>query len=375
MGEVRGAREQRRPLLSVVLPAYNEEALIGESLKLVCEYLKTIESRYAWEIIVVDDGSGDGTAAIVEEFAKTEPRINLIRHPTNLNLGQALRSAFNRARGEYVITLDTDLSYGPEHIGILADTIAETSAKIVIASPYAKGGKVTAVPRMREVLSRGANRLLATTAKGQLTTITGMVRAYDGRFLKSLNLKAMDFEVNTEIIYKAQLLRAVIVEVPAHLDWSRQNKVGSLRGSSMRMGRAVASQAFSSFLFRPFMYFIAPGLVIMTLALVSVGWATYHSFRFWASPDIDAFSDGVLSAFELSPHSFVVGGISLIVGIQLISLGVLSVQNKRYFEEMFHLGTAGLREQLGLGPDRVTGSGQGRDDGTVAKPGASDHRA
>lgn len=341
-----------KPLLTVVLPAYNEEAMIGQSLKEVCEYLRGIEDRYLWEVIVVDDGSKDATAEIVEEFSRHDPSVRLLRHRTNFNLGQALRYAFNQARGDYVVTLDTDLSYGPEHIGLLADAMAETGAKIVIASPYVKGGKVSAVPKSREFLSRAANRLLSLTAKGSLTTVTGMVRAYDRRFLHSLDLKAWDFEVNTEIIYKAQVLRALIIEVPAHLDWSRQRSVGDRRKSSIRINRAVVSQAFSSFLFRPFMYFVVPGLVVMLLALYSLGWAVWHTLQFYFN-DIPHFSDAVLAAFELSPHSFIVGGIALIVAFQLISLGFLSAQNKRYFDELFHLGTTVLREELGLGPQRA----------------------
>ena len=352
MSEDGGCAMSDRPMISVVLPAYNEEALIAETLKLVCEHLESIESRYEWEVLVVDDGSRDATASIVEAFFASEPRVRLLRHVTNFNLGQALRFAFSRAKGDYVITLDSDLSYGPEHIELLADTIVETRAKIVIASPYIKGGQVSAVPRSREFLSRAANRLLAITAKGSLTTVTGMVRAYDRRFLQGLDLKAWDFEINTEIIYKAQLLRALIVEVPAHLDWSRQQAAGDKRKSSIKVRRAIASQAFSSFLFRPFMYFVIPGMLIMGLSLISLGWVTYHTFRFWASPEIDEFSDAVLAAFQLSPHGFVVGGISLVVGIQLISLGILSAQNKRYFDEIFHLGTTVYREQLGIGSHR-----------------------
>lgn len=341
-----------KPMLSVVLPAYNEEALIGESLKLVAEYMASIEDRYDWEILVVDDGSRDATPNIVEEIALTESRIRLLRHRTNFNLGQALRYAFNQARGDYVITLDSDLSYGPDHIGLLADAIHETRAKIVIASPYAPGGKVTAVPRFRELMSRAANRLLALMAKGSLTTITGMVRAYDRRFIQGLDLKAWDFEINTEIIYKAQLMRALIIEVPAHLDWSRQQEVGDRRRSSIKVKRAVFSQAFSSFLFRPFVYFIGPGLIVLALSLYSLSFAAYHTLRFWVRPEVGEFSDALRDAFQLSPHAFIVGGISLIFAVQLISLGILSAQNKRYFDDVFHLGTSVYREQLGLGPDR-----------------------
>jgi len=62
------------------------------------------------------------------------------------------------------------------------------------------------VPGFRKVLSRWANRYLSFSAPGDLSTLTGMVRAYDARFLKSLNLKAMDSEINEEIIFKAQML-------------------------------------------------------------------------------------------------------------------------------------------------------------------------
>jgi hypothetical protein len=107
--------------------------------------------------------------------------------------------------------------------------------------------------------------------------------------------------------------------------------------------------------------------VVLGLSLYSLGWAVYHTIRFWLTPAVDEFSDAVLAAWQLSPHAFVVGGISLIVAIQLISLGSLSAQNKRYFDEMFHLGTTVYREQIGLGPDRAPII---RDDGpATAAPG------
>jgi glycosyltransferase involved in cell wall biosynthesis len=340
----------QRTTATIVVPAYNEEAMIGSSIEAITSYLNTIEDRYDWELILVDDGSTDATGRIIDDYATGDPRIRALHHGVNFNLGQALRYAFNNAGGEYVVTLDSDLSYGPEHIGLLLDTIIDTNAKIVVASPYSKGGKVTAVPAARKFMSRWANRLLAWTAKGNLSTVTGMVRAYDTRFLRSLDLKAWDFEVNTEIIYKAQLLRARIVEIPAHLDWTGQRAVGSARVSSIRIRRSVVAQAFTSFLFRPFMFFILPGLIILGFAFYTLGWALFHTFDAWFDPDIETFSAAVGVAFNESPHSFIVGGVALLVAIQLISLGIISMQNKRYFEELFHLGTSVYREQLGLSP-------------------------
>lgn len=350
----------QRPMATIVLPAYNEEALIHHSLERVCGYLESIEDRYTWEVIVIDDGSDDRTGQIIEEFAREESRVRALRHKTNFSLGQAFRYAFNNARGDYVVTLDSDLTYAPEHIERLLDAIVESGAKIVVASPYADGGTVTAVPRFREALSRIANRLLGVSAKGRLTTLTGIVRAYDRQFLDSLNLKAWDFEINTEIIYKAQVLRALIIEIPAHLDWSAVNDLGERRKSSIRIGRSILAQAFSSFLFRPFVFFIGPGLTVLVLSVFTLSWSLYHTIVAWSSENVELFSDAVGVAFSVSPHSFIVGGISLLVGIQLVSLGILSAQNKRYFEEMFHLGTTVYREQLGLGPSRVPVPGEDR---------------
>jgi len=140
---------------------------------------------------------------------------------------------------------------------------------VVIASPYVKDGKVTAVPWFREKMSRWANKLLSMSANGHLSTLTGMVRAYDTVFLHKLNLKAWDFEIDTEIIYKAQILRARIVEVPAHLDWTDRLEVPE-RGLSIRVLRGILGQGFSSFLFRPFIYFIVPGLTVLVVALFSL---------------------------------------------------------------------------------------------------------
>ena len=357
---------QQRPLVSIIVPAFNEAAIIAENLGVICAYLETIEDRYRWELIVVNDGSTDETGMLINEFAGTRPNVFALHHSINFQLGQALRFAFNNAHGDYFVTFDADLSYSPDHIGRLLDEITDGTAKIVIASPYMTGGHTTKVPRMRKIMSRWANRILSATAKGKLTTITGMVRAYDAPFLKSLNLKTVDAEINPEIIYKAQILRAHIVEIPAHLDWTFRQTGGKRRKSAVRTSRSVASSTFSAFLFRPFMFFIVPGLIVLVLALYSLGWAAYHVGSAW--PDTGNFSDAVAVAYADRPHSFIVGGIGLIVAFQFLSLGFIAVQNKRYFEELFHLGTSVSRQsQAPLystevipppnPPDRVTSEG------------------
>jgi len=344
------AAAPERPLVSVVVPCYNEEAVIEKNLGILSDYLRTLEDRFRWELVVVDDGSRDGTGEAAERFAAGRDNVRVLHHLTNFRLGQALRFAFNNCRGKYVVTMDADLSYAPEHVGRLLDAIVATRAKIVVASPYMKGGSVANVPSLRLLISRTANRFLSFTAKGGLSTLTGMVRAYDRRFLRSLDLRAMDMSVNAEVLYKAMLLRALIVEIPGHLAWAPA-KPGVARRSSMRIVSNTLTYFLSGFMFRPFMFFLFPGLALLLFALYPLGWFGVHvaeslSRLAAASSPLDVrLSAAVADAFARSPHTFIIGGISVLLGIQFVSLGVLALQGKKQFEELYHLCTTVYRHQ------------------------------
>jgi glycosyltransferase involved in cell wall biosynthesis len=337
--------QHRKSFVSVVVSAYNEAPILTKNLSRLCEYMTSLEDKYRWEMIIVNDGSADKTGDLAESFAKTRDNVHVLHHMYNFRLGQALRFAFNNCQGDYVVVMDLDLSYSPDHIGKLLAKIKETRAKIVIASPYMKGGKVSNVPWLRRTLSIWANRFLSFTAKSNLSTLTSMVRAYDGMFLNTLNLKSMDMEINAEIIYKAEVLRARIVEIPGHLDWGFQKTDGIKRRSSMRIFKSIMSYLFSGFIFRPFIFFMLPGLVLMLFSIYTLIHVVKYTFvNFQSLPASFGSVDyrlgaAVAAAFNMSPHAFIVGGISLMVAIQLISLGILSTQVKRYFEELFHIST------------------------------------
>ena len=346
-------RPEDRPLVSVIVPAYNEEAVIRESLQTLCDYMTSLEDLYRWEMVVVNDGSSDHTGEIADEFALTRGNVRVLHHHVNFRLGQALRYAFSGSRGDYVVVIDCDLSYAPEHIGRLLYTIQDTRARIVIASPYMPGGKTTNVPVMRRAASRWANRMLAFAAGGGLSTVTGMVRVYDGRFLRSLNLKAMDTDINTEIIYKARVLRARIIEIPAHLDWSFQSTGGMRRAGGLKMRRATVSSLFSAFIFRPFLFFILPGLLLLAASLYTGGWVIWHianQYGHKSSFGNYGLTGAIQNAWDQAPHTFFIFGISLLLSVQLLSLGIVATQSKRYFEELFHLGTSILQRVKGLDP-------------------------
>jgi glycosyltransferase involved in cell wall biosynthesis len=333
-----------KPLVSLVLPAYNEASIVDEHLSELCRHMELLEHEYRWEMVVVNDGSTDETGALAEAFARTKNNIHVLHHRRNLGLGQAFRTAFNYCRGNYIVTLDMDLSYSPDHIAKLLSAITKTNAKIVVASPYMDGGKISNVPWLRRQLSIWANRFLSLASKGRLSTLTGMVRAYDGKFLRSLNLKATGMEINPEIVYKATLLGAELQEIPAHLDWHFAKAKGDQRKSSMKLLRHTLSVLLSGFLFRPVMFFLVPGFGLLLFAFYVNGWMLVHFFNHYQSlGQYDWFfsraSAAVSAAYKEFPHTFIVGGLASVLAIQLISLGILALQSKSYFEEIFYLGT------------------------------------
>jgi hypothetical protein len=194
-------------------------------------------------------------------------------------------------------------------------------------------------------LSIWANRFLSLAAPGNLSTLTSMVRVYDARFLRTLNLKSMGMEINPEIIYKAMLLQARIKEIPAHLDWHLQKAEGIKRRSSMKVLRHSMSILLSGFLFRPVMFFIVPGLALFAFSAFANAWVFIHFFEHYQIlTQYSGFgvraSAATAAAFNQSPHTFIIGGMTLMLAIQLISLGILALQSKSYFEEIFHLGSA-----------------------------------
>jgi glycosyltransferase involved in cell wall biosynthesis len=348
----------RRPLVSVVAPAYNEALIIQDNLSILCDYMHTLDSLYEWELVVVNDGSRDETGYLAEQFAEKVAQINVVHHRVNKGLGEALRTAFCHAKGDYIVVVDLDLSYSPEHIGRLLDRIEETQAAMVVASPYMPGGSIKNVPWLREALSIWANRFLSFAAKRSLATLTGMVRVYDAQFIRMLNLRSRGMDINPEIIHKALLLMSQIEEIPGHLHWRNpapgtaetqvRSKKAKKRGSSMKILRHTYDIIFSGFLFRPVVFFLMPALFMFLISLYANFWVMMHCWTQYQNLSaLTRFPDpteAVAQAFQHAPHTFFIGGMTLMLSIQFFSLGILSAQNKSYFEELFYLGSATYRK-------------------------------
>ncbi len=303
---------------TVVVPALDEAPTVADTIVRIAAVLTAELPDRAWEILVVDDGSTDGTAAAARAAAATVERpglaVRVLRHAANFGLGTALRTGFAASTGDVVVVLDCDLSYDPAHIPGLVAALADR--QVAIASPYMAGGQALHVPRALERRSRLANRFLAAASNSRIRTFTGMVRAYDGPFLRSLSLKATDHRINVEILYKTQVMRGEIVEVPATLDWG-----GLAHRSERSRNRAGRSRAMTyrtmldGVLFRPYLVFLAAaaaaavaGVALLVVALL-----------------VPAERSGLLA----------LGGALLLAGAVLAAASLLSIQVKRAFEELY----------------------------------------
>ena len=180
--------------------------------------------------------------------------------------------------------------------------------------------------------------------------MTCMVRVIDGRFLRSLHLRSTGMDVMPEMIQKAKILRASIEEIPAELNWELQNRVGGRRRSSLRILTQILGTTASGFMLRPFTFLLIPGLLLLAFAAYVNTWMVFHFVRAYTelelSPDLQQdIGAAVALAYERYPHTFIVGLLSLMLAIQLTGMAMLSLQSKRYFDELFHIESTLLRER------------------------------
>lgn len=160
-------------LLTIVIPTYNEYDNIGILLARLDNLLAPATGSY--EIIVVDDASPDGTAAVVTGYAAQHTAVRLIRRIAPRDLSSALAEGFDNACGEYVLAMDADFQHPPECILTMLDVAQKSNVDLIVATRYAKGGDVVGWSGVRWMCSRMATRMSAFVLE---TTITDPLSGY-----------------------------------------------------------------------------------------------------------------------------------------------------------------------------------------------------
>jgi glycosyltransferase involved in cell wall biosynthesis len=168
-----------------------------------------------FELVLVDDGSTDGTGAAASALAAADPRARVVSLSPNRGLGGALRAGFAEARGEWVATLDADLTFRPADLAALLAE-ADKGADLVAGSPYLRRGDLD-VSWTRALPSLMLNALYRGLFGMRLTAYTPVFRVYRRSRLRELALTSEGFEVNAELAARAMLGRWKTAEVPVAL--------------------------------------------------------------------------------------------------------------------------------------------------------------
>ncbi|MEU1307610.1 dolichyl-phosphate beta-glucosyltransferase [Streptomyces cinnamoneus] len=165
--------------LTVIVPAYNEEQRLAPTLSAVRAHLDTL-APLRWELIVVDDGSTDGTAAVAGAAAAGEPRIRLLTTPANRGKGHAVRTGVLASRGRRVLVTDADLATPIEELGLLTERM-DAGAAAAVGSRALPGSRIAVRQNaLREVMGRlGARLIRAAAVPGIRDTQCGF-KLFDG---------------------------------------------------------------------------------------------------------------------------------------------------------------------------------------------------
>ncbi len=328
--------------ISVVVAAFNEEAVITQNIERIIAELSS-RPEVEWELICVNDGSRDRTGPLLDEAAQRYSKLRVIHLRRNFGQGRALRTGFDICQGSIIVTLDADLSYGPEYIFTLADALENQKVEIALASPYSKGGAVKNIPFYRYILSKWGNRYLARMSSYDISTSTCVVRAYAREVMDGLLLTSDGMELQVEILMKAALMGFQICEIPAELSWTEQKTAqeGVRRVSKMRILRNIRLYLFMGWLQRPaFIFFILSWFLIIPGLYTAVAFigVTYGLLK--ANIPLGIAAALHLTLKELVDNYYqniIFGSALLIFGFLCFAFSLLFLQNKMYFEELFIL--------------------------------------
>jgi dolichol-phosphate mannosyltransferase len=227
-------------VIHVVIPAYNEAGNVERMLLGVQERIEPLGVRY--RVVLVDDGSDDGTAERARSAASGGLAIEVLSHPRNLGPGAAFRSGFLHVLKDaqpldVVVTLEGDATSDPRVLPRLLHRVWEEGDQIALASCYLYGGGIVGTSLHRVGLSHLANGLMKKAlGLSGLQTLSSFYRVYQVSALQAMRVRWGDdfittrgFECMVEVLYRATRLGLRISEVPMLLDGARRQGKSKMR--------------------------------------------------------------------------------------------------------------------------------------------------
>jgi len=300
----------------VVMPAYNEEASIGEVLSGIPSYVD--------EVVVVDDGSRDRTAAIAIGAGAT-----VISHRKNKGLGMALQSGIGKALesgADIMVNIDADGQFDPRDMTQLIAPIAEGRFDFVTASRFKDKTLQPDIPRIKLWGNRFVSRLVSWIIGQRFSDVSCGYRAYSRDILLKLNLFGY-FTYTQETFIDLAFKNAVIGEIPLKIRGTRQHGKSKMASNLFRYGYNSFKIMFRAFRdYRPLRLFLLASVCVLSLGVASGAFLLVH----------------YLSTGYFSPHKWAgfVSGFFLILSLLFFIVGIILdmfVRMRKNQEEMLYL--------------------------------------
>ena len=215
---------------SIVIPVYNEEKIIENTIKTVNSYL--VSQNKSFEIIVADDGSKDNTQSIIRNLMRNYKALKLVINPINLGRGAALNNAFKNSQGKILVYLDADLAIDLDLFPKLMSAIESENVDIAIGSKHLPNS-VVEYPKLRRFFSKAYSYLARLFLGSYIRDYQCGFKAFKRDVILTVipYVKSEKWSWDTEVLVKSQWLGYKIKELPANVVniYARESKVSLFR--------------------------------------------------------------------------------------------------------------------------------------------------
>lgn len=206
-------------MISIIIPLFNERDNVIQYPSDLFPIIDKIADQCGekFEYVMVDDGSRDDTLAQLKSVAIGRKDVIFLCHEVNSGMGTAIKTGIAHARGDLIITMDSDLTFRPADVKKLIAAYRKTGADCISGSPYLEPGLMEEVTPFRLFLSRSVNFLYRLLLRGNISCVSPIFRLYKKKIFDEITITSKNFEINAEIISKLLITGRTVIEVPVPL--------------------------------------------------------------------------------------------------------------------------------------------------------------
>lgn len=209
----------------VILPTYNELGNLGPLMESI------IEQGEMFDVLIIDDGSPDGTGLLADHLKTVYPnRVEVIHRQGKLGLATAYLTGFRYGLNkgyDYVFEMDADFSHNPHYLPEFIQTMVREKADVVLGSRYVSGGGATRWPWYRRLISRGGSMYAGLMLGVSIRDLTGGFKCFSRRVLEAMNLETIEstgYGFQIEMTYRAVRSGFKVAEMPIIFEERREGK-------------------------------------------------------------------------------------------------------------------------------------------------------